>query len=159
MNKNPLFSSSLGDQLRARRKSSNLTQAELASRIGCSLPTVGQAERGEGRVDTFEHLAAAMDIEITGRSLPPGETLGARLALLRQRRGISCRSLAALSQISAPTIAALEGGALGHLVSVQRVAVALGAGLCLVPRSESRVLGVRGDELCPSSVDDAAGLA
>lgn len=137
MSKHRLLSSPLGAQLRAHRKSLKVTQSELANRVGCSLPTIGQAERGEGRVDTFQRLSAAMDMEISGRSLPPGEHLGARLSLLRRRRGISRRSLAALSEVSTPTIAALEGGAMGHLAQLERVAIALGAGLCLVPEGKA----------------------
>ena len=68
--------------------------------------------------------------------MPAGETIGERLALLRKRRGISRRSLSTMAKVSQPTIAAIEAEASGHLAAVERVAVALGAGLFLHPKGE-----------------------
>ena len=131
MLKNRPYLSSIGGYLRAVRRAAGISQSELAARADISRETVMQAEAGRGSCAAFRALAAALDHEIGGRSLPPGEHLGARLRVLRQRRQISVRSLAALARVSPPTIAAIELGRDGHLASVDRLGGALGAGLRL----------------------------
>ncbi|MFC7551150.1 helix-turn-helix domain-containing protein [Pseudoroseomonas wenyumeiae] len=86
------FHSTLGAELRSARRAAALTQEGLAKRAGVSLPTLRQAERGRGTLGTFANLAAELGMEIGGRFLPPGDTLGARLAALRRRRGMGQRS-------------------------------------------------------------------
>lgn len=136
MSKNRSYSG-LGTALRAARKQAGLTQADLAEAAGCAARTIGPVESGEGRADTLVALAAVLGLEIGGRSLPSGPHLGARLALLRSRHGISLRELADSAQVSPPTIAALEKGGLGHLAALERIAAVLGAGLCLLPVGEA----------------------
>lgn len=109
----------------------------LAREIGISLPTLRQAERGQGAHSTFVNLAAALDMEIGGRSLPPGETLGLRLAALRKRRGLGRRIVAQMAGISPTTLAAIERNSGTHLASMVRVGEALGAQLRLVPKGTS----------------------
>ena len=123
----------LSGQLRAVRNAAKLTQQDVADGIGMGRDTVVQAESGRGLLTSFERIAAHLDLEIGARSLPPAQHLGERLAALRQRRGISCRSLALLAGVSAPTVAAIETGRAGHLEPLERVAQALGAGLRLGP--------------------------
>ena len=106
----------------------------MASRSGFSLPTVRAAERGKGLLATFVALASALDKEIGGRSLPPGPTLGDRLAALRRRREIGRRTLADMTGISPTTLAALEREDGGHLATLVRIGDALGARLRLVPK-------------------------
>jgi hypothetical protein len=72
-------------------------------------------------------------MEIGGRSLPPGETLGGRLAGLRRRRGLGRRVVAELAEISPTTLFAAEGDQGAHLATVARIGEALGAQLRLVP--------------------------
>lgn len=81
-------------------------------------------------------MADAVEREIAGRSLPRGDSLGERLALLRERRDISRRSLAVMTALSPPTLAGIEAGRLGHLVVVERMAAFLGAGLFLHPKGK-----------------------
>ena len=128
--------SPLGSELRAARKKAGLIQVDLANRVGFSIPTVRQAEQGNGMLGGFLILAEALGLEIAGRSLPPGDTVGTRLALLRQRRGISRRSLSAIAKVSPPTIATIESTNSGYLVNVERIATALGAGLFLHPQGK-----------------------
>jgi transcriptional regulator with XRE-family HTH domain len=75
-------------------------------------------------------------MEIDGRSLPPGEHLGARLLALRLRTKTSRASLAEISGISRTTIAAIEAGQPGHLAALERLGEALGARLTLVRRGQ-----------------------
>ena len=109
-----------------------MTQSELAALASCSVRSVWQAERGQGRTDLFIRLAA-VGKEIAGRSLPPGNHLGARLLALRRRSRTSRRQLCAASGVSPTSIAEVEAGRLGHLAVMERVGEALGAGLALVP--------------------------
>lgn len=133
MIKNRRLRDGLAGQLRTVRHAADLTQHAVAERIGMGRETVLQAENGRGLLASFVRIAAHFDHEIGARSLPPAKHLGERLAALRQRRGISCRSLALLAGVSAPTVAAIEAGRAGHLEPLERVAQALGAGLRLGP--------------------------
>ena len=129
--------SRLGRHLAAARVDACLTQAELAALAYCSVRSVWQAERGQGRADLFLRLTDAVGAEVAGRSLPPGEHLGARLLALRHRTRTSRRQLCAGSGVSATSIAETEAGRLGHLAVVERIGDALGAGLALVPRDRA----------------------
>ena len=60
--------------------------------------------------------------------------MGARLASLRKRRGISQRALAKLADVSHPTIVQLERRDIGLLSTLDRVLAILGAGPVLVPK-------------------------
>ena len=123
----------LGAELRTVRREARWTQPALAARTDITVPTVRQAERGRGDLAGFLVLAAALGMEIGGRSLPPGESLGTRLAAMRGRQGWSQRTVAQMAGISATTLAAMENGADCHLTTVIRVGEALGVRLCLVP--------------------------
>lgn len=130
--------SPLGRCLRAARRRARLRQAALAARAECSVRSLWQAERGCGRADLYLRLADALGYQVGGRSLPPGEHIGARLAALRRRLGISLRETAARSGVSANTLAAVERGKLGHLTAVERIAETLGARLTLLRKGEPR---------------------
>lgn len=123
----------LGQDLRRARRVAGLTQAGIATRTGFSLPTVRAAERSEGALTTFLLLAASLGMEIGGGSLPAGDELGARLAVLRKRRGLGRRTVAELAGISPTTLASLEKKNAGHLTTVIKVGEAVGARLRLIP--------------------------
>ena len=110
-----------------------MTQSAIAQVAGCSTRSVRQAELGLVRLPLFEKLVGALGRKIVGRSLPPGDTLGGRLASLRVRTGQSRRCIAAVTRISATTVASMERGEACNLVGLEAVADALGAGLALVP--------------------------
>ena len=79
-----------------------------------------------------------MNLDIAGRGLPPGQHIGARLAVLRQRQGRSLRALADIADVGAATIAAAEGGAPGiRLAVIEAMARAMGLALRLRPVGES----------------------
>lgn len=98
------------------------------------MPSLRAAERGQGLLATFVCLADALGVEIGGRSLPPGESLGERLAVLRKRRELGRRTVAEVAGISPTTLQALESESDGHLATVIRVEEALGAQLGLFPK-------------------------
>ncbi|WP_431271754.1 DNA N-6-adenine-methyltransferase [Dankookia sp. P2] len=129
--------SPLGRALRKARREAGLTQGALAVTSGCSPRSVWQAERGQGHVEVFLRLASVLGQQVTGRSLPPGQHLGDRLAALRQRFGASVREVAARAGVSPNTVAAIERGELGHVAAIERVAGALGAGLTLAPAGQA----------------------
>lgn len=126
------FHSHLGRRLRQARQFARISQSELASRVGVSLPTVRQAERGQGGAQVFLTLVDALDMELSGASLPPGESLGQRLKALRQRQGLSQRDVAAKAGCSPTTVAGVEHGSLGHLSVLEAFGDAVGARLTLV---------------------------
>ncbi len=123
--------SQLGFALRDARHRAGLTQAVLADRVGSSIRSVWQAEQGQGTFTGFLAMVSSLDCVLTGRRLPAGETIGGRLATLRQRRNLSVRGLVGLAGVTAPAIAAIEADKAGHLATVERVAIALDAGLVI----------------------------
>ena len=137
LNQKPSTSSRLGRKLSAARNSAGMTQAQLAALAGGSVRGLWQAERGQGAAERFLSFAGILGMEVAGRSLPPGEHLGARILALRTRTGMSRSSLCDASGISRTTIAAIEAGRLGHLVAVERVGESLGAGLTLAAIGEA----------------------
>ena len=132
--KNPLHSR-LGSALRSARRASGLTQADVASSALCSLPSVLQAELGLGSSRLFACVARAVGQELTGRSLPTGE-VGAGLAGLRLRRGLSRAAVAELAGVSIPSVTAVEAGSNVRLPGLAAIATALAAGLRLSPIGE-----------------------
>jgi phage N-6-adenine-methyltransferase len=114
-----------------------MTQDQLAGLVGCSDRTVRQAESGRALAGIVLQLAVALGFEVSGRSLPPGEHLGARLRSLRERLGMGRRQVASIAGVSSTTAAAMERGELGHWAVVERVADALGARMTLVPHGQA----------------------
>lgn len=97
------------------------------------MPTVRLLERTRGHLASWDAALAALGLSIIGRNLPAGDTLGRRLATLRQRRGLSQRALAALAGVTPATISALERSGIGRLETLDRVLGRLGAGAQLSP--------------------------
>ncbi len=125
--------SRLGSSLLDVRRVLRRTQADLAGQAGCSSRSVWQAEGGDGRLDLFQRIAGCLEVEISGRALPPGDALGPRLRLLRDRIGISRRQVGEECGISATTVAEVERGAACNVATLESMGIALGAGLALVP--------------------------
>lgn len=150
----------LSPSLAAARQESGLTQAGLAARATLSVPTVRHLEAGRGQIRSFLKALAALELELGGRNLPPGSSLGARLADLRHRRGLSQRQLAALLGITQPTLVALERRSQGRLATLEKAFSVLGAGPVLLPAGTSPPLLRRGGQRvrCPY-VADPQGLA
>src|SRR4051794_20409733 len=133
----PLLSG-LGPDLRRHRKAARITQAELAQETDLSVPTIRLLEDGRGNLDSWRAVLEHLDLELTGRNLPGGTSLGERLATLRGRRGLSQRELAEMADVSQPTLVALERRGQGRLATLDRVLVVLGAGAYLMPRGQAR---------------------
>jgi len=128
----------LGGALKTARRAAGLSQSELAALAGVGDRTVYQAEQGDGRLASFLALAAALQLDIAGRGLPPGPHIGARLAVLRQRQGRSVRALADIADVRAATVAAAESGAPGtRLAVIETMARAMGLALRLRPAGEA----------------------
>jgi phage N-6-adenine-methyltransferase len=126
----------LGDRLRARRRELKKTQADVAAALSLSLPTVRQAESGQGYLSIFLVIMSFLDLDIAGSSLPQGDHLGARLGKLRARKKLSLRSLSEVADISPTTIGALERGANVQTSVALKVGQTLGAGLFLWPKGQ-----------------------
>ncbi|MBX3489798.1 DNA N-6-adenine-methyltransferase [Parvibaculum sp.] len=132
------LSSNLGGALRARRRAAGLTQAALARSANMSIQTVGLAERGKGRLATFDQLTGALGLLIDGRNLPASGCLGGRLRALRERRALSRRAAARALTVTADTLAKIESGGPGRVETLIRYGALLGAGLYLRHRDERR---------------------
>jgi transcriptional regulator with XRE-family HTH domain len=111
-----------------------LSQGPLTTAAGLTEKTLRQLEQGRGNLDSWRAILERLGLELAGRNLPPGESLGTRLASLRRRRRLSQRELADLVGVSPPTIVALEGQGRGRLDTLERVLETLGACAYLTPR-------------------------
>jgi transcriptional regulator with XRE-family HTH domain len=132
------FQNTLGNRLREVRKSRRLTQHDVATIGGVSVPTVRLLERGRGNLRTWTAVLEALAIELVGRNLPAGEHVGRQITALRKRRGLGQRGLAALVGVSQPTVVTLEGEGRGRVQTLDRVLTVLGAGVYLAPRGRVR---------------------
>ena len=137
MNKLPLHFG-LGSALRKHRKEKGVTQEALATKAGLSIPTVRLLERTHGNLTSLFDVLRVLDLEITGRNLPAGETLGKSIAALRKSRGFTQRSLAGLVGVTQPTILALEKYVRGRVEMLDRVFCRLGAGAYLIGSGEKK---------------------
>jgi transcriptional regulator with XRE-family HTH domain len=126
------FQSVLGQGLKKVRKSERLTQQRVAQKSGLSIPTVRQLEHGHGNLSSFRKLLAALDLKLDGQNLPPGETLGAKVATLRRRRGISQRAISCLLAVTPQTIVSLERYNTGRLDVLEGALTVLGSGVYLI---------------------------
>ena len=128
------YHTSLGIHLQQARKDRKLTQSALAQQAMISIPTIRLLENGQGTLTSFWSVLEALNMEIAGRNLPAGESIGERIITLRKRKGISQRQLVQVVNISQPTLIELERHCTGRLPTLDRVLVALGAGAYLAPQ-------------------------
>ncbi len=109
----------------------------VAQRAKVSLPTIRLIESGKGNLDTFNALLKVLGLQVAGRQLPPGKTLGERVYRLRARKNISQRDIAKTIGVSQPAIVQVERHNAGRLVTLDRMLLVLGAGAYLA-HAESR---------------------
>ena len=128
----------LGSELRKHRKARDITQGELAAQVRLSERTLRLLEQGRGNLTSWRTILEHLRLELVGRNLPAGPTLGKRLASLRRHRGMSQRELAVLIKVTQPTIVALERRDSGRLSTLEKVLVALGAGVYLAAKGQTR---------------------
>jgi phage N-6-adenine-methyltransferase len=135
MLKLPLYAiSPLGTALQRERKARKLSQSDLAQQALISIPTIHLLENGQGNLTSFWTVLHTLNLDIMGRNLPPGESMGKRIVTLRKRKGMSQRALASIIETTQPTLIALERHATGRLQTLDKVLVALGAGAYLAPQ-------------------------
>ena len=133
---------SLGVHLKRARKDRKLTQGSLAQQAQLSIDTVQSLEFGKGNLTSFWAALNTLDLDIVGRNLPPGATIGERIITLRKRKGVSQRELIKLIGVSQPTLIELERHCTGRLHTLDRVLVALGAGAYLAPTGNAKAFYV-----------------
>ncbi len=78
----------LGERLRTARMRRQMTQGELAARVGVSVPTVGKLERGDPAtsLSTMLRVLAALGLEKDIDLLARNDELGRELQDSRLRR-------------------------------------------------------------------------
>src|SRR3954447_13756568 len=105
----PPAEGTLGAALRAARKAHGYaSRADFAAACGLAGATVQRLEHGRGHLASFARAPAALGPEVAGPEPPPGAPLGARLAALRERRGLSLRALAGLLGVVPDTVGQFE---------------------------------------------------
>lgn len=127
------FPNVLGEALKQARKERSLTQSDVANLASVSTPAVRGQENLRGTASTYVHILRAIGVELRGRNLPAGDEIHRQVRTLRQRRGISGRSLARLIGVSHPSIVNFENYGSGRLVMLNACLVVLGAGATLAP--------------------------
>ena len=106
--------------------------------MGLSEKTIRLLEQGRGNLVTWDAVLDHLKLEIVGRNLPAGPSLGMKIASLRKSRGLNQRELAAMVNTTQPTIIALEQRGRGRLATLERILAALGAGAYLAPHGETK---------------------
>ncbi|MDI3481581.1 MAG: hypothetical protein PWQ97_1236 [Tepidanaerobacteraceae bacterium] len=126
-----------GRLIRSLRKKRNMSLQELARRSDLSVSYLSEIERGkkEPALETIEKLAAALNVSKES-FFPQADTiastptvLGEKIALLRQKKGISQSELAERAGISAAYICHIEKGKVVPAVSTLR-AIARALDVC-----------------------------
>jgi phage N-6-adenine-methyltransferase len=130
--------STLGSDLRKHRKGRGLTQGQLAAEAGVAERTVRLLEQGQGNLESWRFALVPLGVELVGRNLPSGPSLGLRLAKLRSHRGLGQRELAAMVGVTQPTIVALERQDKGRLSTLEQVLSSLGAGAYLAAIGQAK---------------------
>ena len=115
-----------------------MTQEQLAADAGLSVPTVRLLERTRGNLASWNSSLRAHGLEVAGRNLPAGDSLGERIAALRKGLGFTRRSLAEFVGVTHPTILALERHGRGRLEILDRVLSRLDAGAYLIACGEKK---------------------
>ena len=133
---------SLGFHLQRERKDRKLTQSDLAQRAQVTIPTIRLLENGQGTLTSFWSVLEALHVEIAGRNLPAGESIGVQITTLRKRKGMSQRTLASIVETTQPTLIALERHCTGRLPTLDRVLTVLGAGAYLAPQGSVKAFYV-----------------
>jgi transcriptional regulator with XRE-family HTH domain len=109
-------------QLKAARRSSGLTQQELAARLGIDPQAVGRMERGVGSVGTLVRAMRVLDFRLAG--VGRGSTLPEQLRANRLGRSLSLREASVRAGMSRTTLAGIERGD-GTIASLLRLVAAL----------------------------------
>ena len=125
---------SLGSHLKRERQDRQLTQSDLAQQAQVAIPTIRLLESGQGNLMTFWAVLHTLNLDIVGRNLPPGESIGGRIVTLRKWKRMSQRALASIIETTQPTLITLEKHSRGRLQTLDRVLLALGAGAYLAPQ-------------------------
>ncbi|TYP51672.1 helix-turn-helix domain-containing protein [Thermosediminibacter litoriperuensis] len=124
-----------GKLIRNFRRKRNMSLQELARRAELSVSYLSEIERGKKQpsLEAIEKLATALNISKNALFEPePTEnrssrSIGDRIALLRQEKGISLSELAGKAGISATYLCQIEkGNALPSLSTLKAIAGALG---------------------------------
>jgi transcriptional regulator with XRE-family HTH domain len=144
--------SALGTALRAARKARGYaSRLDFAAACGLAGATVQRLEHGRGYLASFVRALEVLGLEVAGPELPSGAPLGARLAALRERRGLSRRALAGLLGVVPDTVGQLEAGR-GRLDILERALAVLGAKAHLAPAGRRPVPPPRAVPAAPSTV-------
>jgi hypothetical protein len=61
-----------------------------------------------GTLTSFWSVLEALNVEIAGRNLPAGESIGVQIVTLRRRKGMSQRALASIIETTQPTLALVQ---------------------------------------------------
>ncbi len=110
-----------------------MSQHALANAAGVHRNVIVKLEAGRGCVASMTAAATALGLVISGRSLARGKNLGSRLLALRKRRGLSRREIAEVGDVSIFAVESLERSSEGNVTTLEAVARAIAAGLCLAP--------------------------
>ncbi|HHV93565.1 MAG TPA: helix-turn-helix transcriptional regulator [Firmicutes bacterium] len=145
----------LGERIRTFREKRGLTLQEVASRSGLSRSYLSEIENGKKQpsVKTLEALAAALNVALDAL-LPEegmqaeaetltGDSLGDRLRLARERKGMSLTEAAEAAGISVSYLSEIERGQAQPAVDTLRVL----ADIVSLPLSQVFHCGAVGDKV------------
>lgn len=126
----------LGRQLRALRRTRQITQISLAEQIGLVSDTIAGLEAGRGTLLSLIPVLETLRAHFEGQ--PAAAPLGTWLRELRRERNLSQEAAAGLAGLTKPTIIKLERSK-GNIGSLTSLLAAYGVTARIVPNERSTV--------------------
>jgi phage N-6-adenine-methyltransferase len=100
--------------------------SELGQHTSLTRNTLRSLHQGKGNLKSLLQVLDVMRLEIIGRGLPAGSSIGERVEILRKRKQLSKSELARSIDVARQTIIRLEGQSIGRVDTLSKVFDVLG---------------------------------
>jgi transcriptional regulator with XRE-family HTH domain len=139
----------LGDKIRALRKEKDLSLEELGNSLGLSFTYLSEIERGERvpSIQALQKISSYFGIPISLLIGTPSKLLsiGRKIKINRELRGMTQKQLAAAANVSPGLIAQLEAGKVQpSLKTIEGLSKVLGVSVCYLILEQEDVEGIIG---------------
>ncbi|MBS4021404.1 MAG: helix-turn-helix domain-containing protein [Dethiobacter sp.] len=139
--------SGLGNRIRAMREEKDLTLESLGDALGLSITYLSDIERGERvpSLQTIQKISRYFNIPVS--LLIDSESklfsMGKKIRLVREAKGLTQKQLAITSGLSSGMIAQLESGKVQpSLKTIEKIAATLGVSTCYLILEQADIDGI-----------------
>ncbi|MCR3923350.1 MAG: helix-turn-helix domain-containing protein, partial [Firmicutes bacterium] len=139
--------SGLGDKIRAIREEKQITLEEVGRQLNLSIPYISEIELGERTpsIQTLQKISRYFNVPISLFLHSEGKlfTMGKKIRVARDARGMTQKKLASTSNVSPGLIAQLEAGKVQpSLKTIERIAKSLGVSTCYLILEQEDTEGI-----------------